>query len=110
MGGKGKSEKTVAKMDRDVGLRSAQSPAASVLSVATTGTKEEAKQRKAEEKQRKKAEAKAKTERLAIELKEKARQRAEAQEKAASLHSSRSGDRRPIWAEGPSMYGSLGTL
>ncbi|KIM89126.1 hypothetical protein PILCRDRAFT_212912 [Piloderma croceum F 1598] len=110
MGGKGKSEKTVAKMDRDVALRSAQSPAASVLSVATTRTKEEIKQRKAEEKQRKKAEAKAKTERLAIELKEKARQRAEAREKAASLHSSRSGDRRPIWAEGPSMYGSLGTL
>lgn len=105
IGGKGRSEKAVAKTDRDL-----QSPATSVLSVATTGTKEEVKQRKAEEKQRKKAEAKAKTERLAIELKEKARQRAEAREKAASLHSSRSGDRRPIWAEGPSMYGSLGTL
>jgi hypothetical protein len=73
-------------------------------------TKEEIKQRKAEEKQRKKAEAKARTERLALELKEKARQRAAAQEKAASLYSSRSGDRQPLWAEGPSMFGSLGTL
>jgi len=110
IGGKGKSDKTAAKMDKGMVLRSARSPAASVLSVSTTGTKEELKQRKAEEKQRKKAEAKAKTEKLAFELKEKARQRAEAREKAASLHSSRSGDRKPIWAEGPSMYGSLGTL
>jgi len=110
MRGKGKSEKTVAKMDRDVALRPAQSPAASVLSVATMRSKEEVKQRKAEEKKRKKAEAKAKTERLAIELKERARRQAEARDKSASLHSSTSGNRRPIWAEGPSMYGSLGTL
>jgi hypothetical protein len=105
MGGGGKSEKGAVKVSKAI-----QSPTASVLSVRTGGLKEEIKQRKTEEKQRKKAEARAKTERLAYELKEKAKQRAAAQEKAASLHSSRSGDRRPVWAEGPSMYGSLGTL
>ena len=72
-------------------------------------SKGEIKQRKTEEKLRKKADAKAKTERLAFELKEKARQRALAQEKALSLHSSRSGD-KPVWADGPSMFGGLGTL
>ena len=109
----GKSEKETAKAfkgDKDMRSRSIQSPTTSILSVRTGGLKEEIKQRKAEEKQRKKAEAKAKTEQLALELKEKARQRKAAQEKTASLHSSRSGDRKPVWAEGPSMYGSLGTL
>ena len=76
------------------------------ISSGKTGNKEEIKQRQAGEKQRQKAEAKAKIEKLALELKEKARKR----EKAASIYSNRSGDRRPIWAEGPSMYGSLGTL
>jgi hypothetical protein len=89
---------------------SVQSASASLSSFETTGlSKGEIKQRKAEEKLRKKADAKAKTERLAFELKEKARQRALAQEKAVSLHSSRSGD-KPVWADGPSMFGGLGTL
>jgi hypothetical protein len=110
LGGKSEKEAKAVKGDKDMRSRSIQSPTTSILSVRTGGLKEEIKQRKAEEKQRKKVEAKAKTEQLALELKEKARQRKAAQEKTASLHSSRSGDRKPIWAEGPSMYGSLGTL
>jgi len=107
IGSGGRNEK-----EKDAWSTTVQLASASVISFGsgTGGTKDEIKQRKAEEKQRKKAEAKAKTERLALELKEKARQRAAVQEKAASLHSSRSGDKKPVWVEGPSMFGALGVL
>lgn len=71
--------------------------------------KQEEKRRKAEEKQRKKDEAKAKTEQLALDLKEKARKR-EAAKQRASMHSGKSNDKRPVWADGPSMFGGLGSL
>lgn len=71
--------------------------------------KQEEKRRKAEEKKRKKEEAKLKMERLAWELKEKSQKR-ESEKQTASTHSGKSGDKRPLWADGPSMFGGLGSL
>jgi len=77
-------------------------PSSSRVSVTTVKTtKQEEKQRKAEEKRRKKAEAKAKTEMLALELKEKARQRAAIVDKEL-------GDKRLQRIDGPAtMFGGL---
>lgn len=103
LGGGSKSGKQAAKAaENDVWSVSTQSPTQSFF----PGSKQEEKRRKAEEKQRKKDEAKAKTERLAQELKAKAKQRAAAQDKG-SIHSSRSGEKKPTWDEGPALFGGL---
>lgn len=103
--GVGKGGKGSLRTDGDIRVHSVQSN----VSIGTvTSRKQEIKQRKAEEKAQKKQEAKAKVDRLALQLKEKTKQRALALEKEKKAHLGKSGARQTQWTpvNGP-IFGGL---
>ena len=110
LGGSSKAEKAATKAGRTERHQwSPLTPSPSFISFYDEGVKspkQGEKWRKVEEKQRKKYETKAKTERLALALKEKAQER----EARGSIYSGKSNNKKPLWADTPALFGGLSSL